>query len=184
MPRCARVDIPRGVTNHAGIFVTLGHNMKNLGGSFTITLLVAAALMLGACATGQPVSGPTAPNQKSGAEISNALPITDIPIPAGAKMDTENSLIMGAQDRWLGRIVIKADSSSGDAYKHYYNGMPSFGWELVTAVQARISTLTYVRSERVATIQIEPSTLGGATISIMVSPREIRNKEPVRQKPS
>lgn len=163
------------------IKITLGHNMKNTASRSALTLLLGTTLFLGGCATGQPVVGPTTQDQKADAAPSNALPISDIPIPAGAKMDTENSLIMGAQDRWLGRIVIKTDISPTQTYNHFYNGMSAFGWGSVTAVQARISTLTYLRGERVASIQIEPSTLGGATVSITVSPRQA-SPEPTRQK--
>lgn len=163
------------------IKITLGHNMKNTASRSALTLLLGTSIFLGGCATGQPVVGPSSPDQKTGAEPSNALPISDIPIPAGAKLDTENSLIMGAQDRWLGRIIIKTDTSPTQAYNHFYNGMSAFGWGSVTAVQARISTLTYLRGERIASIQIEPTTLGGSTVSITVSPRQA-GTEPARQK--
>ena len=102
--------------------------MKNTASRSALTFLLGTTLFLGACATGQPVVGPTTQDQKAGSEPSNALPISDIPIPAGAKMDTENSLIMGAQDRWLGRIVIKTDTSPTQTYNHFYNGMSAFGW--------------------------------------------------------
>lgn len=156
--------------------------MKNTASRSVLMLLIATVMLLGGCATGQPVVGPSSPDQKAGAEPSNTLPISDIPIPAGAKMDTENSLIMGAQDRWLGRIVIKTDTSPTQSYNHFFKGMSAFGWGEVSAVQARISTLTYLRGERVASIQIEPTTLGGSNISITVSPRQAASQEPARQK--
>jgi len=155
--------------------------MKNTASRSILTLLLGVTLLLGGCATGQPVIGPASQDQKADAAPSNALPISDIPIPAGAKMDTENSLIMGTQDRWLGRIVIKTDTSPTQTYNHFYNGMSAFGWGPVTTVQARISTLTYLRGERVASIQIEPSALGGTTVSITVSPRQA-GQEPARAK--
>jgi len=159
------------------IKITLGQNMKNTASLSAGTLLLGTVLFLGGCATGQPVMGPAIPDQKTGTEPYNALTISDIPIPAGAKMDTESSLIMGTQDRWLGRIVIKTDNSPTHSYNHFYNGMAAFGWGSVTAVQARISSLTYLRGERVASIQIEPTTLGGSSISITVSPRQTASQK-------
>lgn len=144
-------------------------------------LVISAALFAGCAAINQPVVGPTSADQKAGTAPSNALPISDIPIPAGARLDSENSLIMGAQDRWLGRLVIKADASPTEAYNHFNNGMPTFGWTVVTAVQARISTLIFMRSDRVAAIQIEPTTLNGSNISITISPRQ-PGTEPAKQK--
>jgi hypothetical protein len=148
----------------------------------SILILLAASLLVGACASGQAVVGPGAPEGKGGGEPSNALPITDIPIPAGAKLDNDASLIMGAQDRWFGRIVIKTENSPTQSYNQFFKGMPGFGWSVVTAVQARISNLTYLRGERVASIQIESSGFGGATISITVSPRQPAQQDAARQK--
>lgn len=147
-----------------------------------ITLLLGTVMILGACAIGQPVTGSAATDHKSGAEPSNALSISDIPIPPGAKLDADNSLIMGAQDRWLGRILIKTDNSPTQSYNFFYNGMPTLGWGTLTAVQARISSMAYLRGDRVASIQIEATALGGSSISITVSPRQTASQEPARQK--
>lgn len=144
---------------------------------------VGAALCLSACATGQPVIGPAGQEQKVGADLPNALQVSDIPIPNGAKFDSDSSLIIGTSDGWLGRLVIKTDLASVQAFNHYHSGMPPFGWVLVTAVQARISTLTYMRGERVASIQIEPSSMGGSTVSITVSTRQGTQREPGRPTP-
>ncbi|HUW51204.1 MAG TPA: hypothetical protein VMV75_09345 [Sulfuricella sp.] len=149
--------------------------------SVLMLLLVTASLLAGCAAINQPVVGSTSADQKAGTAPPNALPISDIPIPAGARLDTENSLIMGAQDRWLGRIVIKTDASPTETYNYFNNGMPTFGWTVVTAVQARISALIFMRGDRVASIQIEPTTLNGSTVSITISPRQA-GPEPVRQK--
>ena len=147
-----------------------------------LSLLFPVVLLLGACAGGQPVVGPSGPDQKAGADTPNALQVSDIPLPAGAKLDTESSLIIGANDRWLGRLVIKTDLSSVQAFNHFYNGMGGFGWGLITVVQAKVSNLTYARGERVAAIQIEPAALGGTTVSVTVSTRQPAVQEPARPK--
>lgn len=146
--------------------------MKNAASRRVLPLLVGTAVLISACATSQAVVGPAAADKSAGAELPDALRISDIPIPNGAKVDTENSLIIGANDGWLGRVVIKTDIASIPAFNHFYSGMPALGWGLVTVVQGRISMLTYTRGERVASIQIEPSSLGGSTASITVSPRQ------------
>ena len=156
--------------------------MKSAASPSILPLLVCTCMLLSACATSQPVIGPAGSDQKTSAELPNALQISDIPIPNGAKFDTENSLIIGANDGWLGRIVIKTDIPPIQAFNHFYNGMPSLGWGLVTIVQARISMLTYMRGERVASIQIEPSSMGGATASITVSSRQGNSRESARPK--
>lgn len=143
-----------------------------------LAALLAATSFLGGCATDQPAIGAAGADPQT-AQPSNLLPVTDIPIPAGAKLDAENSFIMGADDRWLGRIVIKTENSPVQAYNHFSSGMAAYGWVPVTAVQARTSSLTFSRDARVATILIEPATLGGTKIFITVSPRQKPPQESV-----
>ena len=149
---------------------------------FKSIALCASVLLLAACAPGQAITGPSSPDQTAGTSPSNALPVTDVPVPAGAKLDAEQSLIMGAQDRWLGRIVIRVDMAPAEAYNHFSKGMAGFGWNAITAVQARISSLTFQRGERVATVQIEPASLTGVLVSITVSPRQAGIPEQPRTK--
>jgi hypothetical protein len=148
-----------------------------------LPLLLAATLLLGACATDQPVVGAASTAPQAAAAPSNLLPVSDIPIPAGAKLDAENTFIMGTDDRWLGRIVIKTDSSPVQGYNHFFSGMPAQGWVPVAAVQAHTSSLTFMRDARIASILIEPLTLGGTKIHITVSPKQMPPQEnaPVRE---
>jgi hypothetical protein len=89
---------------------------------------------------------------------------------------------MGAQDKWLGRIVLRVDMAPTEAYNHFSKGMAGFGWNSITAVQARISSLTFQRGERVSTVQIEPASLTGVLVSITVSPRQVGGAEQPRVK--
>lgn len=141
-------------------------------------------LMLAACSTGQTVVGPSGPDEKVPADASNALQITDIALPAGAKLDAESSLIIGTGDRWFGRIVFKADTPTVQAYNHFYNAMPSFGWNLITALQAKTSILSYQRGERIALIQVESASLGGAVVTVNVTMRQPQQQahEPPKRK--
>jgi hypothetical protein len=165
-----------------GTTVSKGKEMDIRSNRPSRMLLTCLALSLGACATGQPVVSPSGPDQKAGTDSPNALQVTDISIPPGAKLDAENSLIIGTGDKWLGRVVIKSDMQPVQAYNHFYNAMPTLGWNLVTAVQAKTSNLTYLHADRVASIQIEPSSLGGVTIGITVSPRQTTGQESARPK--
>lgn len=147
-----------------------------------LAVLLTWVWLLVGCAPGQAVTGPASPDQSAGSAPSNALPVSDIPIPAGAKFDAEQSLIMGAQDRWLGRIVLRVDMAPAESYNHFSKGMAAFGWNGITAVQARISSLTFQRGERVAMVQIESASLSGVLVSITVSPRQSTAAETARAK--
>ncbi len=95
----------------------------------------------------------------------------DIPIPTGAKMDTERSLVLGARDSWIGRLAIKINRSSSSIYDFYVREMGRFGWREITSVRSEVSVLTYEQGQRIATVQIWHASLGGAKIDITVSPR-------------
>ena len=99
-------------------------------------------------------------------------PITDIPIPAGARLDVENSVVLGSLDRWTGRLVLTLDQSVSEAFALFQRQMPSFGWQLIMSVQAKSSVLTFLRGDRAATLQFEPRTLGGSTVTVTIAPRE------------
>ena len=111
---------------------------------------------------------PTAGGQKP--QIGFAQ-FPEIPIPAGAKMDTDRSLILGARNAWIGRLAIKISRSSSSIYDFYSREMDRFGWREITSVRSETSVLSYQQGNRVATIQIWNAMLGGAKIDITVSPK-------------
>lgn len=95
----------------------------------------------------------------------------DIAVPAGAKMDVERSLVLGARDDWIGRLSMNSSGSTSNSYDFFLREMPKFGWQEITTVRSEVSVLTYSRNNRVATIQIRRKTLGGSAVDITVSPR-------------
>jgi len=138
---------------------------------FSILSIVATMLVLAACGRGPELAASSAPAQIEGEATAAFQPITDVPIPEGARLDSGRSLVLGGDDNWTGRLVFMVSESSADAYALYHQEMQRFGWRLITSVQAETSVLAFNQGERVATIQIEGRTLSGATIAITVSPR-------------
>lgn len=89
---------------------------------------------------------------------------TDIPIPNDADLDLEQSLVLGTEDGWIGRLSLDVSHPMIDMYAFYTREMPRFSWQQLTTVRARISTMTYRRGARVATITLQARTgLGAAT---------------------
>lgn len=135
-------------------------------------ILVSASVLLAGC-----VDLPSLlPNFKPAKPGSHKAKIgfaqfPDIPIPPGAKMDTDRSLVLGARDSWIGRLAIKIDRSSSSIYDFYVREMGRFGWREITTVRSEVSVLTYEQGQRIATVQIWHASLGGAKIDITVSPR-------------
>ena len=145
--------------------------------SLSTAVSVTAALALGACSS-MPGSSDGSSSSSSSSTTSKSAaapayqPVSDVPIPAGTKINTEKSLIFGQADKWLGRMVLVMDRNSTQAYTYYLEQMPTFGWEQVSAVQGKTSTLIFTRGDRAANIEIVPSTFSGSEVSITVSPRQ------------
>ena len=95
----------------------------------------------------------------------------DIPIPAGAQVITERSLVLGVRDAWIGRLVLKSKLNVIAAF-HFFKKRPTeFGWQEITSVRSAVSILSYTKEERVLTVQIQSQSWGGAEVSLTVSPR-------------
>ncbi len=138
---------------------------------FAIVYVAGAMLALAACDRGPELAASSAPIQADGEATAAFQPITDVPIPEGARLDSGRSLVLGGEDNWTGRLVFSIGESSADAFALYHQDMQRFGWRLITSVQAESSVLAFSQGDRVATIQIEGRTLSGATVAITMSPR-------------
>ena len=93
---------------------------------------------------------------------------TDIPVPDGARMDSDRTLLLGNGDNWVGRLVFSVRwSNAPEMFDFYKAEMPNYKWQEVSSVRASISVMTYQRADRIATIQIEETTLGVEVILTM-----------------
>lgn len=138
--------------------------------SFSRLFALTATLLLASCGGG--VSLGTTTQGTGGEAAGNFQLITDIPVPSGAKLDAERSLILGTADRWTGRVALKFGLSGGEAFAMFQQEMPNFGWQAIMSVQGEVSVLSFVRGERAATVQIQPATLWGSVATITVAPRQ------------
>ena len=134
------------------------------------TALLAASLALSACTTqvGVPARGEGGKDAES---LQAFTRFPDLPVPEGADIDLDRTLIFGAGEDWFGRLVIDVSHSANDMFDYFKRELPRFGWEEVTSVRSAVSVLTYARQERIATIQIEGSKFRGSNAVITVSPR-------------
>lgn len=130
--------------------------------------LVLSGLLLAGCGTSTSLPHTQAGDPQQQTDFTL---LTDIPIPAGATMDNERSLILGDKDRWTGRVVMKLWKAAPEANQFYQAQMPAFGWEPIMAVTSGVSVMAYVRGDRAATVQIESSAMWGSTVSVIVGQR-------------
>ena len=137
------------------------------------SLLLFSALLstsiVAGCAKDTMINSP-----KGSAKVGAARfePIRDIPIPAGATLDNDRSLILSTDTRWTGRLVLKADPAMSQLFAYYGDQMRGFGWQPVASIMGGTSVLTFVQGDRAATVQISNATLGGSVITVTMAPRQ------------
>ena len=132
-------------------------------------------LLLMACgqiASLTPAASPDQSRQGKAARTEPFAQFKDIPIPGGAEMDMERTIILGSQDAWTGRVHLRVNMSATKLFEFYKLEMSGFGWREITSVRAIISVLTYERDSRVATIQILSSKIKGTVVTVTMSPKD------------
>jgi hypothetical protein len=139
--------------------------------AFAVVLLGVSTILVSGCENTAPLSASSRPNSEGAVSEPSFAQFSDVPVPTGAKMDLERSLVLGERDAWIGRLVMTVAANASRTYDFYFSEMPRFSWSPITTVRAGTSVLTYSRGNRVATIQISGRTLGGSDISMTISPK-------------
>jgi hypothetical protein len=150
--------------------------------ALTVAGLTVCALWLAACENTPVIGASSAPPQGAVADQPRLTRFSDIPIPAGAKMNVTRSLILGPTEGWVGRLVFSASTGSQTLFQFYAREMPRFEWQEISRVRAEVSILTYTRGARTATVQISSATLGGSVVSVTMAP-STRGKTPMVPSP-
>ena len=131
-----------------------------------------AGVSMSPSATTTGESGQPQPLQPSFAQFQ------DIPIPGGAKMNMDRTLILGEKESWIGRLVIDSSVSQAGMFDFFKQRTGEFGWREITSVRSATSVLTYSREQRIMTIQILTRPLLGTRIDITMSPNG-NNQQPI-----
>lgn len=137
-------------------------------------MLGAGLIALAGCTQTANISGTETANSGSLANTSATAPqpsiFPDLPIPQGAKMNVDRTLVFGTED-WFGQLVLEASGNAFQMFDFYRNGLTKFGWAEITSVRAPVSVLTYEREQRILQMQIKDGSISGSLITITVSPR-------------
>lgn len=129
-----------------------------------------AALTLFGCTETANLQGAGTPGSGAGASAASEGTFPDLPIPNGAKMIVDRTLIVGT-DKWYGQLALDASQGAVAIFDFYRTSLPQYGWQEITSVRAPVSVLTYDREDRILQMQIKGTTLRGSEILITVSPR-------------
>ena len=130
-------------------------------------LLVTAALA--ACAnTGSSTSVSVGPDGKQQNPVQL---LGQLPLPPGAVIRADQSLIIGAGDNWVGRVVLDVGRDVDAAYRYFLETYPAQGWTVVSAVRGKNSFLVMTRQERTATFEMVDGGMMGSSVSLTMAPR-------------
>jgi len=136
-------------------------------------LLFCILIFLGGCGSSTGVK-PMPVNKEDASKPGQASfsQFQDVPIPIGAEMNLNRTVILGAPERWIGRLTLETSYNSIKLFNFFKKSTPEFGWQEITSIRSATSVLTYSQTTRVLTIQIIGKTLQGSEVVMTVSPRD------------
>jgi len=151
-------------------------------------IVVSAALFsLTACQNSVDVRSSGGPNSqqardtlKKGASFSQ---FPDIPIPQGAKIDVEKTLVFGISP-WFGQLSISSPGSVDVVFDFFQQGLPNYKWESITSIRSQTSILTYSQEGRILTVAIQAASISGSDVAITVAPRGVAASPKPQQQPA
>ena len=143
-------------------------NSQNLSST---GLLFCILIFLGGCGSGLGVK-PMPKGEASKSGQASFSQFQDVPIPIGAKMDLDRTVILGARESWIGRLTLETSHNSIKLFNFFKKSTPEFGWQEITSIRSATSVLTYSQTTRILTIQIIAKTLQGSEVVMTVSPRD------------
>ncbi|PLX97201.1 MAG: hypothetical protein C0622_13625 [Desulfuromonas sp.] len=153
---------------HISFLATAGFRIFATAILFLLTLNLTACTQtasFGGASGGDGAAVP--PVQQEAATLAN---FTDIPIPEGAKMNVEETLVVGF-DKWFGKLTFQSGYSPEELYAFYRERLPQYQWRAISSVRALTNILSYELADRILQLQIQGGTLSGSKVVIIVSPR-------------
>ncbi len=129
-------------------------------------LIALLAGLLGACAGGSAsIGGDSVVTEATSKQLTG-----DVPLPPGATIRQQETLVMGAGNTWLGRMSLSVSGEPQSVFAYFRDGLPGSGWTLTSSSFAKLSLLTFTKADRVANVQIQNSSFGNNDVLITVAP--------------
>ena len=139
--------------------------------------LLTVFLLLTACAN----LGNSLDTEGDDFERSQKQLVGELPLPKGARLLSDQSLILGVGNNWAGRIVLSVVQSSTETFAYFREQYPVAGWTLVSSTRAKNSILVFFKQDRTATVEItEGQGLMGAKsqVTVTIAPRSTVTEPP------
>ncbi|MBR2033093.1 MAG: hypothetical protein IKA03_00290 [Alphaproteobacteria bacterium] len=94
----------------------------------------------------------------------------DVPFPADAIVDLDETKALGNGENWIGSLVYTTPYNPSSIFDFYVSEMPKLKWIEVATVRAKISHMTYIRENRAMQILIEMDRGDTAKVTITAIP--------------
>lgn len=94
----------------------------------------------------------------------------DVPLPQGAVIKQQDSLVMGSGNTWMGRLNVSVAGEPQGVFAWFRDSLPGAGWTLTSSSYSKLSLLTFTKADRVATVQMQAGNFGANEVLITVAP--------------
>ncbi len=129
-------------------------------------LVLGLVLILSACASERP----SLIGIDGGAIPPAFAHFPDVPFPADAIVDLDETKALGSGENWIGSLVYTTPYNPSSVFDFYVSEMPKLNWIEVATVRAKISHMTYIRNNRALQILIEMDNGDSARVTITAIP--------------
>ena len=129
-------------------------------------LVLSLVLILSACASERP----SLIGIDGGAIPPAFAHFPDVPFPADAIVDLDETKALGSGENWIGSLVYTTPYNPSSVFDFYVSEMPKLNWIEVATVRAKISHMTYIRNNRALQILIEMDNGDSARVTITAIP--------------
>lgn len=141
------------------------------GGLWGALLALSAFCALGLAGCASPGSSPSVGVGPDGKVQNPVQLLGQLPLPPGSIIRADQSLIIGAGDNWVGRVVLDVGRDFDTAYRFFLETYPTQGWTVVSAVRGKNSFMVMTRQERTATFEMLDGGMMGSSVSLTMAPR-------------
>ena len=93
----------------------------------------------------------------------------DMPIPNGARINNENTMIIGRGVGWVGRVYLSGLQSPNEIYGFFLTDFPKAGWTTVSATKAKTSIVVFTKEDRTCTIEVSEGSFAGPKTLIAIT---------------
>ncbi len=139
---------------------------KNMNPTRLILALSFSFALLG-CST---MGGGTMGNDSTVTEATTKQLSGDVPLPPGAVIKQQDTLVMGSGSSWTGRINLSVSGEPQAVFTWFRDSMTGAGWTLTSSSFSKLSLLTFTKGERVANVQMQSASFGGNDVLVTVAP--------------